>query len=51
MLEGYKTYLACAGLFGLALYQLSQGQFEQAGQSFLAAMAAYGLRSAMRNIV
>jgi len=50
MLEGYKTYLACAGLFGLALYQLSQGQFETAGQSFLAGMAAYGIRNALRNV-
>ena len=48
-MAGYKTYLACAGLFGLALYQFSQGQIEQASQSFLAALAAYGLRSALKN--
>lgn len=50
MLEGYKTYLACAGLLGLALYQFSQGQLEQATQSFLAALTAYGLRNALRNV-
>jgi hypothetical protein len=49
-MEGYKTYLACAGLLGLALFQLSEGHFEQAGQSFLAALAAYGLRNALKNV-
>lgn len=42
-LEGYKTKLAAAGLLGLALYQLSQGQYEQAAQSFLAGLAALGI--------
>lgn len=51
LLTGWKTYLAAAGLAGLALYQVSVGQFESAMQSFLAAVAAFGLRSAMRNIV
>lgn len=50
MFSGYKTYLACAGLFGLALYQFSQGQVDQAAQSFLAALAAFGLRSALKNV-
>jgi hypothetical protein len=49
-MAGFKTYLACAGLLGLALYQFSQGQIEQASQSFLAALAAYGLRSALKNV-
>lgn len=49
-MAGFKTYLACAGLLGLALYQFSEGHLEQAGQSFLAALAAYGLRSALRNV-
>ena len=49
-MAGFKTYLACAGLLGLALYQFSQGQLEQASQSFLAALAAYGLRSALKNV-
>jgi hypothetical protein len=50
MFEGYKTYLACAGLIGLAIYQLSEGHIEQAYQSFLAALAAYGLRNALKNV-
>ena len=46
-LSGYKTYLAAAGLFGLALYQFSTAQYEQGIQSFLAALTAAGLRSAI----
>lgn len=45
--SGYKTYLAAAGLFGLALYDASVGQYEQAVQQFLAALAAAGLRHAI----
>lgn len=47
ILTGYKTYLAAAGLLGLALYQFSQGQVELAIQSLLGAMAAFGLRQAL----
>ncbi|MFZ9794200.1 MAG: hypothetical protein ACO3F3_17885 [Gemmataceae bacterium] len=50
LLNGYKTYLAAAGLFGLALYQFSQGQVEQAIQSFLGGLAAVGLRNALKNV-
>jgi hypothetical protein len=50
VLSGYKTYIAAAGLFGLSLYQLSQGQYDQAGQSILAALAAAGLRSAIAKV-
>ncbi len=46
-LAGYKTYIACFGLIGLAIYQVSQGQFDTAFQTILAALAAYGLRSAV----
>jgi hypothetical protein len=46
-LDGKKTYLAAAGLFGLALYQFSVGQVDPAVQSFLAALAALGLRHAV----
>lgn len=42
-LNGYKTYLAGVGLLGLGVYQLSQGEFEQAMQSFLLGGAALGL--------
>lgn len=50
-LSGYKTYIAAVGLAGLALYQLSQAQFELAMQSFLAALAAAGLRDAVAKAV
>ncbi len=46
ILSGYKTYLAAAGLIGLAIYQASQGQFEPAVQSVLAALATLGMRHA-----
>ena len=42
-----KTYLAAAGLFGLAIYQTSIGQYEPALQSLMAALAAAGLRNAI----
>jgi hypothetical protein len=47
LLSGYKTYLAAAGLFGLAVYQISQGQIDTGVQSFLGALAAAGLRHAV----
>lgn len=47
ILSGYKTYLAAAGLFGLALYQFSVGNLESAIQSFLGGLAALGLRNAI----
>jgi hypothetical protein len=49
-LDGYKTYLAAAGLLGLAVYQFSQGQVEAALQSLLAAAAAFGLRQAVQKV-
>ncbi len=42
-----KTFLAGAGLIGLAVYQYSQGQTDAACQSALAALAAWGLRHAI----
>ena len=47
VVNGYKTYIASAGLVGLALYQFSAGQYDQASQTFLAALAAAGLRNAI----
>lgn len=47
MLEGWKTYLAAAGLFGLALYQFSTGDYMTAWQSVMAALAVFGVRQAM----
>jgi hypothetical protein len=46
-LSGYKTYLAVAGLVGLAIYQFSTGEMESGFQTVLAAAAAAGLRSAV----
>lgn len=46
-LAGYRTYIAAAGLLGLALYQLSQGDATTAFQSLMAALAAFGLRAAL----
>lgn len=46
--KGFRTYIAAAGLLGLALYQFSEGQYEVAAQSFLAALAAFGLREAIK---
>ncbi len=45
--NGYKTYMAAAGLVGLALYQASTAEYQQAVQSLLAALTAAGLRSAI----
>ena len=47
-LNGYKTYLGAAGLFGLALYQLSQGDYQAAFESFGQALIAAGLRGALK---
>ncbi len=46
-LSGYKTYIAAAGLLGLAIYQASVGQFESAIQTGMAALATVGLRHAV----
>lgn len=46
-LDGWKTYIAALGLLGLGVYQMSQGQFEVAMQSIMAAFAAFGLRKAL----
>ncbi|VTT96584.1 unnamed protein product [Gemmataceae bacterium] len=43
-LAGVRTYVAAAGLVGLSVYQLSQGQVEQAVQSFTIALGLLGLR-------
>jgi hypothetical protein len=46
--NGFKTYLAAVGLVGLAVYQVSQGQLDQAFQALCAALAAVGLRHAIQ---
>lgn len=47
MLTGYKTYIAAAGLLGLALYRLSVGEYDMAVQALMQALMAAGLRSAI----
>lgn len=47
ILDGYKTYIAAAGLLGLAIYQFSTAQYVPAYQSLMAALAAFGLRAAV----
>lgn len=49
-LEGKKTNLAALGLLGLALYQFSAGQYPEAYQSLMAALAAFGVRSAVAKV-
>ncbi len=49
-LNGYKTYFAVAGLIGLAVFQLSTGQFLLAIQSLMAGLAAAGLRADMAKL-
>ena len=46
-LNGYKTYIAAAGLVGLSLFQFSTGQVPQGIQTLLSALATAGLRSAV----
>lgn len=47
ILSGAKSYIAAAGMAGLALYQLTQGQFDLGLQSLLAALAVLGVRHAI----
>jgi len=46
-LSGWKTYIAAIGLAGLAIYQLSQGDYPHAIETLSAALAAVGLRHAI----
>lgn len=46
LLSGWKTYLAGAGLFGLALYDASIADWHGASVAFFGALAAIGLRAA-----
>lgn len=48
-LSGYKSYLAAAGFFLLACVLAGKGQYEQAVQVGLAALAVLGLRHAISN--
>jgi subtilisin len=46
-LKGYRTYIAAIGLVALAIYHASVGELDKAIEVFLAALAAFGLRSAI----
>lgn len=50
MFNGAKTYLAALGLFGLAVYQFTQNDYAGAVQSFMAGLAALGLRHAVQKL-
>ena len=45
-----KTVWAAAGLAGLALYQLTTGDYVTAFQTGMAALAALGLRQAVERV-
>lgn len=42
-LEGYRTYIGAVGLLALAVYLLTQGQYEQALTNLSLALAALGI--------
>ena len=46
-LNGFKTYLAVACLIGVALYQLTAGEYAPAIHTFFTALATAGLRHAI----
>lgn len=46
-LKGKRTYIAAAGLLLVAFAQYSAGDLLSAGQSVMAALAAFGLRQAI----
>jgi hypothetical protein len=46
-LQGKKTYIAAAGLFGLALYKASEQDWAGAWLAFTQGLAAAGLRAAI----
>ena len=47
MLNGWKTYIAAAGLFGLAVYNFSVGDYSTGWTNLMAAIATFGVRNAM----
>lgn len=49
-LSGYKTYMAAIGLVGLAAYQFSQEQYDQAWATLMLSGVAAGLRDALNKL-
>jgi hypothetical protein len=50
VLNGYKTYIAAAGLVGLGVFQLSTGQIPLGLQTLFSAMTVAGLRGAIAGL-
>ncbi len=51
-LDGYKTYLAAAGLIGFAVYHASTGDYITAWANLVAAFGLFGAKqAAQRNAV
>ena len=50
VLNGYKTYIAAAGLLGLGVFQLSTGQIPLGIQTIFSALATAGLRNAISGL-
>lgn len=48
-LSGYKTYIACAGFVVKALSDYANGDTASMVNSLLAALALFGVRSAIAN--
>lgn len=46
----WKTYLAAAGLFGLAVYQLSNKDYQHSYETFMASLALVGVRHAIQKM-
>lgn len=46
-LNGKKTYLGAVGFFLVAVYQTLQGDYVHAGEAFMAALTAVGIRHAV----
>lgn len=49
-LAGARTYIAALGLFGLAMSQFANGNYDGAITSVLAALAAVGIRSKLDDV-
>lgn len=50
-MTGYKTYLAGAGLLGLALYEVSQKQYHDAAQHFFAGLTVLGVGHKLQRLI
>ena len=51
IIANWHTILAAVGLLGLAVFQLSQGEFAQAIQNLFAALAVFGMGNVLSQAV